>query len=39
MYHKDLEVYKQSISLVKYIYEITNKYRGNSSYKITIDRW
>lgn len=26
MYHKDLEVYKQSISLVKYIYEITNKY-------------
>ena len=35
MYYKDLEVWKESIKLVKNIYEITNKYPKKEIFGIT----
>ncbi len=35
MYYKDLEVWKESINLVTYIYEITNNYPQTELYGIT----
>ena len=35
MYYKDLDVWKESIKLVKYVYEITNGYPNTEIYGIT----